>query len=126
MPPTIEEQDYQDDYAEEQQHNAERRERLKNCLPDIASEVTMALSDAGIIMAVFFTVPSAGPLMTYATPLNPTDAEWARVRDIVKPIVSRAVGADDLICQETPCAAAGMPMAAADLLVDSDVLNIDY
>jgi hypothetical protein len=70
-------------------------------------------------MAVFFTVPSAGPLMTYATPLNPTDAEWARVRDIVKPIVSRAVGVDHLICQEAPCAAA-IPMAAADLLTDAE------
>jgi hypothetical protein len=62
MPPTIEEQDHQDDYADEQQHNAERRERLKNCLPDIASEVTMALSDAGISWPCFSRFPAPGHL----------------------------------------------------------------
>jgi hypothetical protein len=126
MPQTIEEKDYQDDSAEEQQHNSERRKRLKNCLPSIANEVTKALHDAGLSLQVFFTVPSTGPLMTYATPLDPDDATWNRVREIVTPIVSRAVGVDDLICQEAACVAAGTAMSAADLLEDSDSFNMNY
>jgi hypothetical protein len=60
MPQIIEETEYdfQEDYNREQQRNAEQRERLKNCLPDIANEVTRQLSDAGIVISVFFTVPS--------------------------------------------------------------------
>jgi hypothetical protein len=120
MSQIIEEQDSQDDTAAEWRYNAKQRARLKACLPDIAAKVTTALSNAGLAIPMFFTVPSSGPVMTYATPLDPTDADWVRVRDIVNPIVCRTVGVNDLICREVQCASAGAAMAAADLLEDSD------
>jgi hypothetical protein len=126
MSQIIEEQDSQDDTAAEWRYNAKQRARLKACLSDIASEVTTALNDAGIVMAVFFTVPSSGPLMTFATPTDPDDATWNRVREIVIPIVCRTFGVDELVCQEAPCAAAGVTMAAADLLEDSDTASVDW
>jgi hypothetical protein len=126
MPQLIKEQDFQYDTAAGQRHNAKQRARLKASLPTIATEVTAALHDASIAMSVFFTVPSSGPILTFATPTDPDDQMWNRVREIVVPIVSRVVRLGDLICQEAPCASAGVMMAAADLLEDSDSFNMNY
>jgi len=126
MSQIIEEQDSQDDTAAEWRYNAKQRARLKACLSDIASEVTTALNEAGIAISVFFTIPSSGPLLTFATPLDPDDATWATVSEIVVQIVCRATGVDNLIGEEAVCAAAGVTMAAADLLDDSDATKANY
>ena len=124
MPQIIEDNTY-DDMTAELRHSDQQRARLKVCLPDIANEVTTALNDAGLSLPVFFTVPSAGPLMTFATPADPDDALWNRVTDIANRIVSRAAGVDHLICQDVTCAAA-IPMAAADLSAASEADSVDW
>lgn len=104
---------------------AERRRNLALSLDQVATEVSAALSRAKLDIPIFFTVPSSGALMTFATPTDPNDAEWASVCEIVVPIVSRSVGGHDLICQTTPCASTGARMAAGDLLTAADSASAD-
>jgi hypothetical protein len=120
MSQIINAEDAEDDIAAMiAEFQAERRQNVVLALDQIAAEVSVALSGAKIDVRVFLTVPSSGPILTFATPLDPDDTTWDRVSDIVNRIVSRAVGVDELACKEAPCAAA-IPMVAADLVVDSD------
>jgi hypothetical protein len=98
----------------------EQRNTLGSSLDQIASEVGAALSDAGIRIPVFFSVPSqGGAILTFATPLDPSEEEWARVSRIICPIVASKIGATSLRSQTLPCVAAGVSMGAADLLIGS-------
>lgn len=114
----------QGDVGTDRPKHAKQRAKLKASLNDVADEVTQSLQEAGIAVSVFFTVPSSGPLMTFATPTDPADEEWKKVSEIVVQVVSRAICVDDLIYQSAPCAAAN-PMAAADLLTNCDTVGTD-
>ncbi len=126
MPQLIEEPDHdpRETRAAERRDNSKQRAKLKASLNDVGDEVTQSLREAGIAVSVFFTVPSSGPLMTFATPIDPTDQEWTRVSEIVVQVVSRALGVNGLISQPAPCVAT-VPMAAADLLTNSDTAGTD-
>jgi hypothetical protein len=98
----------------------QQRKRLTMSLDDIAAAVTTALQEAGLTMPIFFTIPSSGDaLLTYATPLDPSDSEWLRAGQIVSDIVCSKIDGVRLRHQELPCAASGAVMGAADLLVGS-------
>lgn len=100
---------------------SEQRERLTLSLDEIASEVTTALQKAGLAIPVFLTVPSSGDaLLTFATPLDPSDADWSQAGKIVSDIVGDKIDGVKLRHRELPCAAAGVVMSAADLCVGSD------
>jgi hypothetical protein len=118
MPQITNTEDAEDDIsAMIAEFQAEQRQKIVLSLDQIAAEVSVALSGAKIDVRLFLTVPSSGPILTFATPLDPDDTTWDRVSHIVNRIVSRAVGVDELVCQEAPCASAGTAMSAADLLM---------
>jgi hypothetical protein len=94
----------------------ERREQLKLSLDQIAAEITVVLKDEGFGFPIFLTVPSSGEAtMTIATPLDPSDEDWARATEIVCRLVGARIGSQGLRSRPVPCAASGMPMGAADL-----------
>jgi hypothetical protein len=91
---------------------------LVSLLNQIAAEVSAALSEAGIQIPIFFSIPSqGGAMLTFATPLDPTEEEWARVSQIICPIVASKIGATSVRSRTLPCVATGTSMGAADLLV---------
>jgi hypothetical protein len=103
---------------------AKQRQKLASSLSEIASEVTMALRDASLIIPVFFTVPSGGrSYLSFATAVDPSDEDWTRACQIICSIVASKIGVPNLCCRALPCVAAGGPMGAADLLVVSENLQ---
>lgn len=118
----------QDNHAEledaDHKGHAEMRRTLASSLNDIATEVNAVLRDADLRIPVFFTVPSSGEsIMTFATPIDPSDQEWERVAEIILPIVASKIGAARLRSRAMPCVAAGIPFSAADLLPRCDATD---
>lgn len=94
---------------------AEQRERIILVLPGIAAEVTTALSAAGLSIPVFLTIPMSGDsIVTFATPLDPVDHDWNRACELIRGIVGKTVGIENLITREIACTPAGMQTGAAD------------
>jgi hypothetical protein len=92
------------------------REGLKASLDDIASKVRAALDRAGLATEVFFTIPSSGEaLMTFATPTDPSDQDWAEANQIICDVVGEIVGIEGLRSRSLPCTASGISMGAADV-----------
>jgi hypothetical protein len=123
MSPSIADQPSDDtaDYswAGEECRDGHRR-TLTACLQEIAAEVTVALADAGLSgIPIYLAVPSGGPsLMTYATPVDPTDETWERMCKIVCAIVGSKIDLK-VSAQEMPCASAGITVSVADVLLDN-------
>jgi hypothetical protein len=70
-----------------------QREMIRQLLNAIANDVGMALRDAGLRFPVYLTVPNSGDsLATFATPLDPSDDDWATAAGIVNRIVSKTLG----------------------------------
>jgi hypothetical protein len=121
MPKITESEDEITQMAEaEKAFRAECRREIASLLDQIDTEVSLALSSANICIPVFFTVPNAGPMMTIATPTDPSLEEWNKVREIVVPIVERVTGANDVTCQDAACVSASARLAAGDLLTASE------
>jgi hypothetical protein len=96
-----------------------RRDIIRRSLSTVASDVGMALRDAGLDFPVFLAVPNSGnSLATIATPLDPTDADWQRASEIVCQIIAKKVGCDRLGGRGLTCAVANGVVAAADLIAD--------
>jgi hypothetical protein len=96
-----------------------QRETLRQSLDAIASDVGMALRDAGLNFPVFLTVPNSGnSLATVATPLDPTANDWQQASEIVCQIVGKIVGCDRLRGRALTCAVANSAVAADDVIVD--------
>jgi hypothetical protein len=96
-----------------------QRETLRQSLDAVASDVGMALRDAGLDFPVFLTVPNSGhSLATIATPLDPTDNDWRQASEIVCQIVATKVGCDRLRGRELSCAVANSKVVAADVIAD--------
>jgi hypothetical protein len=94
-----------------------QRDAIRRALDAIASDVTMALRDAGLNFPVFLTVPNSGnSLVTIATPLDPSDADWQRGSGIVCQIIANKVGCDRLRGRELTCAVANSKIAAAEVI----------
>ena len=97
-----------------------QRETLRQSLDAIASDVGMALRDAGLNFPVFLTVPNSGnSLATVATPVDPTANDWQQASEIVCRIIEETVGCGRLRGQTLPCAIANAGLInAADVTAD--------
>jgi hypothetical protein len=96
-----------------------QREMIRHSLNEIANDVGMALRDAGLRFPVYLTVPSSGDaLATFATPLDPSDDDWAAASGIVSRIVSKTLGDIPLRNRPQECAMARAAMSAADVTAD--------
>ena len=123
MPRIIDETDGDEIEATDTERNccAQYREQLISLLPQIASDVTAALTAAGLHIPVFFCIPRSGDsLLTFATPVDPSDAEWERITDIIRDAVEDTSGIDKLAVRELHCIAAGLPViAVSGLCIDA-------
>jgi hypothetical protein len=123
MPQLIDDTDHDEFEATDTERNcrAQYREQMISLLPQIASEVTAALTVAGLHIPVFFCVPASGDsLLSFATSVDPSDAEWERITDIIRGVVEDTSGIDNLAERELPCIAAGTAtIAVAELCIDA-------
>ena len=106
----------------------ERREALRAALPDIAAKVTAALTEAGLKIPIYFAVPSSGiSYLSLCTPLNPSDAEWDEVGQVVAEIVAEHTGSGKLKVSDVSCIAAGGAVAAGSVVEApmSDQTDVD-
>jgi hypothetical protein len=93
------------------------RATIREQLNVIAATVQLALRDADLAQPVFFSVPSSGKaILTFATPLDPSEADWNRISAIICAIVGEKTGLEGLTARKLPCSVAAGTMGAADLL----------
>jgi hypothetical protein len=117
MPQIIEaeEQQESDHNAQAAERQNEQRATLRLCLNEIASEVTAALRDASLTIPVYFSVPSCGALVSFCTPTDPTDQEWAKATAIIVHVVGSKIKARGLVSRPLACAAMGISANAAEV-----------
>ncbi|MDQ2763186.1 MAG: hypothetical protein M3Y22_06745, partial [Pseudomonadota bacterium] len=98
MPQVIEDDyDVGDPIAAERTYRTERRQKVISSLDEVAKEAAAALKEAGLTMPLFFSVPSSGEaLLTFATPADPSDPDWAQASQIIINIVETIVGVEGL------------------------------
>jgi len=122
MPELKDDYDYafDDPILVERKYRAERRRKMISSLDEVATEATAALKDAGLTMPLFFSVPSSGEvLLTFATPADPSDPDWARASQIVCNIVGTIIGMEGLCSRPLPCMASNMAISAANVSLSS-------
>jgi hypothetical protein len=94
-----------------------QRETIRQSLNDITAELNSALVAARLAYPVYLCVPTSGNvLLTFASPLDPDDNEWARITEIALEIVSRKIGVTSLQTRALACGMAGATMGAAELI----------
>jgi hypothetical protein len=94
------------------------REAIRRSLNEIAAQLNSALIAAGIACPVYICVPTSGEaLVTFATPLDPSDDEWNRVSQIACQIMSEKTRIARLRSRGLVCAMAGTAMGAVELAV---------
>ncbi len=105
----------QDDLSPNDELDAQR-DLIRHSLDAIANEVGMALRDGGLTFPVFITVRNSGDaLVTIATPLDPSDADWQHASEIVCQIIEKRAGGIRVRSLELACAVANGTIAAADV-----------
>jgi len=121
MPQIIEEQE-QDEIEAIQADLTRRRDQRANLivlLPEIAIDVTTAMDTAGLYIPVFFTIPRGSEtIVTFMTPNDPTDAQWAAACDIVCRSLEDKIGFRKLIARDVACISAGTRMGVADVCIE--------
>jgi hypothetical protein len=95
--------DERDDLADDDDVTT-HRDRAREILTEIAQQVKQALADQGIDLALFFLVPSSGPIVIFGCPGDPDDHLWDRAGEIVAAIVRQTVGLDGTRCRAVTCA----------------------
>jgi hypothetical protein len=97
----------------------DKREIIRGCLSEIVVEVGNRLREAGLSCPIFLTVPNSGDAVAMmATPLDPSDADWARVGDIVRTTISERLNGLRLQNRDMICGAANDPMSTAEITAD--------
>ena len=111
--------DEQDDFIFDDQLDAQR-DIIRQSLDEIANDIGMAMRDVGLTFPVYMTVRNSGDaLVTIATTLDPSDADWQQASEIVCRIIEEKVGCGRLRGQELPCAIANAGVInAADVTAD--------
>jgi hypothetical protein len=98
--------DQQDDPTFDDRLNTQRN-IIRQSLDDIANDIGMAMRDVGLTFPVYMTVRNSGDaLVTIATTLDPSSADWQRASELVCRILEEKVGCGRLRGQELPCAIA--------------------
>ena len=84
-----------------------QRDMVRKSLDAIANEIGMAMRDVGLTFPVYMTVRNSGDaLVTIATTLDPSNADWQQASAIVCRILEEKVGCGRLRGQELPCSIA--------------------
>ena len=97
----------------------DKREIIRGCLSEIIVEVGNRLREAGLSCPVFLTVPNSGDAVAMmATPLDPSDEDWAQVGDIVRTTVSARLNGLRLRNREMICGAANHAIGSAEITAD--------
>jgi hypothetical protein len=109
-----------DDYQEIGDRLDAQREIIRQSLDEITNDIGMAMRDLGLTFPLYMTVRNSGDaLVTIATPVDPSTADWQKASEIVCRILEEKVGCGQLRGQELPCAIANAGMInAADVAVD--------
>ena len=97
-----------------------QRDIIRESLNEIANDIGMAMRDVGLNFPVYMTVRNSGDaLVTIATTLEPSDADWAQASAIVCRILEEKVDCGRLRGQTLPCAIANAGVInAADVTAD--------
>ena len=97
-----------------------QRDIIRQSLNAITNDIGMAMRDVGLTFPLYITVRNSGDaLVTIATPLDPSDAEWQQASAIVCRTLEKRVGCDRLRGQELACAIANAGVInAADVSAD--------
>ena len=111
--------DEQDDFIFDDRLDAQR-DIIRQSLDEIANDIGMAMRDVGLTFPVYMTVRNSGDaLVTIATTLDPSDADWQQASEIVCRIIQEKVGCGQLRGQTLPCAIANAGVInAADVTAD--------
>jgi hypothetical protein len=111
--------DEQDEFIIEDRLDAQR-DIIRKSLNKIVNNIGMAMRDVGLTFPLYMTVRNSGDaLVTIATPLDPSNADWQQASEIVCRILEQKVGCDRLRGQELPCAIANAGVInAADVTAD--------
>ena len=84
-----------------------QRDIIRQSINEIANDIGMKMRDVGLTFPLYITVRnSGGALVTIATPLDPSDTDWQRAREIVCRILEERVGCGRLGGRELACAIA--------------------
>jgi hypothetical protein len=84
-----------------------QRDIIRQSLNEIANDIGMPMRDVGLTFPIYMTVRNSGDaLVTIATTLEPSNAEWQQASEIVCRIIEEKVGCGRLRGQELPCAIA--------------------
>jgi hypothetical protein len=93
------------------------REIIRLKLDEIAAEVEVALRDANSSFPIYLAIPNkGGALITFATSLDPPDADWAQASDIVCGLLGGKLGGIKLGSRSLQCSAATTKVDAADVI----------
>jgi hypothetical protein len=97
-----------------------QRDIIRGSLNEIVNDIGMAMRDVGLTFPVYMTVRNSGDaLVTIATTLDPSSADWQRASGIVCRILEEKFGCCRLRGQELPCAIANAGVInAADVTAD--------
>jgi len=96
-----------------------KREIIRNCLSEIIVEIDDQLREAGLSCPIFLTVPNSGDAIAMmATPLDPSDADWVHVGEIVRTTVSGRLNGLKLRNREMICGAANTAFGGAEITAD--------
>ena len=81
--------EHQDEPSTDDKLDAQR-DIIRQSLDAIANDIGMAMRDVGLTFPVYITVRNSGDaLVTIATPLDPSDADWQQASAIVCRIYRR-------------------------------------
>ena len=97
--------EHEHDDLTDDSNEANYRERATALIDRIAQQAKQALSNAGIDIDLFFTVPSSGDaILTFGTPADPANDVWDKVRAVVSSVVRDSVGIERTRCRDIVCA----------------------
>jgi len=84
-----------------------QRDIIRKSINEIANDIGMAMRDVGLTFPLYITVRNSGnSLVTIMTPLDPSDADWQRAREIVCGTLEERIGCGRLGGRELACAIA--------------------
>ena len=80
-----------------------QRDIIRQSLNEIANDIGMKMRDVGLTFPLYITVRNSGDaLVTIATPVDPSDADWQQASEIVCRTLEERVGCDRLRGRELP------------------------
>ena len=109
-----------EDYGSRSRSSIEaQREIIRQSLPGITSEITMLMRDAKLNFPIFLCLPRSGSaLVTIATVLDPSDAQFTEATRISCQVLERILGGMTSYGRALECTTANATMSAADVTAE--------